>query len=449
MNATPEAWRSVISIALIHPSRSAVLMEESGDFNGLPKLTLPSKNWLKIEKHLVSEISQSLGVKVSPLYLLDYHCDPEKRIERLLVVCEALEGHAALDRGKSAWWGSDRVELGDLKEESQRGFLRALFKELDGGVIPINRPEWGRSGWRFEAEAWIQCCFEDLPGAIESIETLSVWNVSCLLKIRVSERDYYFKASPNFPCFVNEGRVMNGLAALAPEVVPNPLFVHDTKNWMILEDLGDPLESNDPEMLAIILSAMGRVQIQAVQQMPALKSLKLPTSNLPDLLVEIKEMIDCEEARDGLTATEQQKLRAALPTIEGMVEELQAYSLPLSLNHGDLHGGNVIIREEQLIIFDWTWASITHPFFDLILLYLRNKATWAQYAPEYFKQWSEYESLERCFEAWKLAYPLGLLRMASRYRGFVTSLEKATLNGFPKPVAHFLRHFLKVIERED
>ncbi|MDF1664453.1 MAG: aminoglycoside phosphotransferase family protein [Planctomycetota bacterium] len=443
-----EPWQSIVSIALLHPSRSAVLIQQAAEDYALPSVVRSSKNWLKIEGDLVREISESLETKIAPLYLLDYHCDPEKRLETLLVVCEALEPLSAELEAKCAWWDSDSLELTYLTNESYREPLQRALQDLEAGRKPKNRPDWGQRAWRREADAWIQSCFEDRTNRIQSIETLSVWNVSCLLKIFDGERDYYFKASPDFPCFIEEGQVMKGLSQLAPHIVPEPLFVHQSMNWMILEDLGEPLQSTDPGAVAAIIETMGALQVNALEQRTTLRALNLPITTLRDLLIEVKEVFACQEAKAGLSKIEHETLCEAWPAIEGMVRKLDGYCLPLTINHGDLHGGNVIERNGDLVIFDWTWASVSHPFFDLVLLYLRNRESWAQLAPAYFQQWSDYEPVEQCIEAWKLAYPLGLLRMASRYRGFVASLETPTLNGFPKPVAHFLRHFLAALEPE-
>lgn len=437
-------WRSKISWAVLHPERAALFIEEPNEPLQLPALTRPFKNWLKIDGDLVREFVSQFKKDVIPLFLLDYQCDSVEKTEELLIVCEAKD--PCHGEEPELWWDFKRLNAAVLLEPRQKTLLLQTLKDMKTGSVPKNCPEWGQRGWRWAAEAWIHSCFEGEGASVESIETLTHWDVSSLLLVRVGEENYYFKASPDFPCFVEEGLAMIRMSALVPEIVPQPLFVHETKNWMILEDLGEPLEATDVATLRRIVETIGRLQVQAVREQSVLKSLKWPRSNIDQLRLEIQEVMLCQEAREGLSEDELKRLQSYEPEITRMLEKLDSYSIPVSVNHGDLHGGNVIVRGSELVIFDWTWASIAHPFFDLLFLFLRNKETWRDYAPAYFQQWSEYQSVEACFEAWDVAYPLALLRMASRYRGFVASLEEATLNGFPKPVSHFLKHFLRAME---
>ena len=60
--------------------------------------------------------------------------------------------------------------------------------------------------------------------------------------------------------------------------------------------------------------------------------------------------------------------RAALPEVERWLAELAAYDVPETLVHGDLHLGNVAHHDGRLAVFDWSDASVGHPFVDLATL---------------------------------------------------------------------------------
>jgi fructosamine-3-kinase len=47
-----------------------------------------------------------------------------------------------------------------------------------------------------------------------------------------------------------------------------------------------------------------------------------------------------------------------------MATELAEYGLPVSLEHGDLHAGNVRVSEDGFIIYDWS-PCVTLPFYGL------------------------------------------------------------------------------------
>jgi Ser/Thr protein kinase RdoA (MazF antagonist) len=48
-----------------------------------------------------------------------------------------------------------------------------------------------------------------------------------------------------------------------------------------------------------------------------------------------------------------------------MAEELASYGVPETLQHDDLHDGQVFIRDDRQLILDWGDAVISHPFFTL------------------------------------------------------------------------------------
>jgi aminoglycoside phosphotransferase (APT) family kinase protein len=48
-----------------------------------------------------------------------------------------------------------------------------------------------------------------------------------------------------------------------------------------------------------------------------------------------------------------------------MAEELASYGVTETLQHDDLHDGQVFVRGDQQLILDWGDAVISHPFFTL------------------------------------------------------------------------------------
>jgi aminoglycoside phosphotransferase (APT) family kinase protein len=48
-----------------------------------------------------------------------------------------------------------------------------------------------------------------------------------------------------------------------------------------------------------------------------------------------------------------------------MAEELASYGVTETLQHDDLHDGQVFVRDDRQLILDWGDAVISHPFFTL------------------------------------------------------------------------------------
>ena len=102
----------------------------------------------------------------------------------------------------------------------------------------------------------------------------------------------------------------------------------------------------------------------------------------------------------------------------------------MALVHGDLHTGNVAVRDGHHTIFDWTDACVAHPFFDLVTIL--GSARRFPDIPDarmrmrdaYLSQWTAYAPMDRLREAADLAETLGALHQAVSYRHIVANLER-------------------------
>lgn len=103
-------------------------------------------------------------------------------------------------------------------------------------------------------------------------------------------------------------------------------------------------------------------------------------------------------------------------------DRLSVGSLPDTLVHGDLHGGNLRLTERGPIILDWGDATIGHPLFDL--------AAFESYTPDWdprvFERWLATwgdTASGSVVDAWTAVRPLAALRLAMIYRAFVDNIE--------------------------
>jgi Ser/Thr protein kinase RdoA (MazF antagonist) len=61
----------------------------------------------------------------------------------------------------------------------------------------------------------------------------------------------------------------------------------------------------------------------------------------------------------------EQRFRDAVPRVREMSEELASYGVVETLQHDDLHDGQVFVRGDRQLILDWGDCVISHPFFTL------------------------------------------------------------------------------------
>ncbi len=148
-----------------------------------------------------------------------------------------------------------------------------------------------------------------------------------------------------------------------------------------------------------------------------------------------------------LTQTEREDLWRALPRLDSLLAEMDALPIPPALIHGDLHTGNVAYRDGKIQIFDWTDAAISHPFFDLDVIFSAEDAA-AREALEavYRSAWERRypaELVRRAFELAKVVY--GLYHAVS-YQFILNNLDEADRSEI-NTAHYFFRQVLKELAR--
>jgi hypothetical protein len=262
---------------------------------------------------------------------------------------------------------------------------------------------------------------------VEAIHPVRSWCISSVLRVETTPRPVYFKASLDLPLFANEGSVMAGLAQLYPEVVPAPLAVYPAQNWMLLDDLGKPLGREAPlEKKMDLFRAMARIQIDSTSRIDRLIQMGCIDRRIPWLQAHLDELMADEVTLRKLTQAERNNLQHALPRLQSLLTELDRLPIPPSLIHGDLHTGNVASVAGKIQIFDWTDAAISHPFFDLDVIFTaEDSAVCEALQAAYLSAWEEHFQaglVRRAFELARVVY--GLYHAVS-YQFILNNLDEA------------------------
>ena len=117
--------------------------------------------------------------------------------------------------------------------------------------------------------------------------------------------------------------------------------------------------------------------------------------------------------------------------IEELAGRLAGYGIPESLQHDDLHDGNVFLRDGGYRIFDWGDSIVSHPFHTLVVG-LRSAAWKFELEPgtpvllrlrdAYLEPWTSFASRTDLLEAFQLGYRLGTLARALSWHGSLRSV---------------------------
>jgi Phosphotransferase enzyme family len=173
-----------------------------------------------------------------------------------------------------------------------------------------------------------------------------------------------------------EPALANVLARRAPEVVLTPIATDLDRGWSLFPDGGPILRSfPDDDVLRHwerVLPAYSDLQRQLSVRVGELTAAGVPDERperLPGLFSELLDETDVlfVERPDGLSPAEFSRLRRCGPALAVRCDILATSGIAPTVDHGDLHDGNIFVRDDRYAIFDWGDASIAHPFASLLV----------------------------------------------------------------------------------
>ena len=214
-----------------------------------------------------------------------------------------------------------------------------------------------------EAHTWIDARLAELgrprTGAVEQPH---VRDWSTVMRVPTADGPVWFKV--NHEPLRHEAALVSLLARRVPDRVP-PLLAADTgTGWMLMADAGRRLREVVEEERTLdrwpdALAATARIQLACEDDVDALLAMGVPDLRLAAL----------PAAYERLLAAHGDELDARLAVPPGWVaelcEELAAYGIRETIEHDDLHDGQVFVLDDTALIMDWGDACVSHPFFTL------------------------------------------------------------------------------------
>jgi hypothetical protein len=227
------------------------------------------------------------------------------------------------------------------------------------------RSPWMRHSWFVEASDWMQDLADRMAmDGIQAVEQLRAWSRSCTLRLQTADDLLYFKALPEM--FNYEPVITRVLALRFPGNIPDVRAVHVEKGWMLMRDFGGtPLRSfNDIEVWKRVVRRYAEMQVDLIGNTQSMIALGVPDRNVDYLSSQIERLM--HDLPVSMSKEEQTELKRLSSSLRSLCFELIEFNIPLSLAHGDFWAENVIIRPNgDPVFFDWSDASISHPFFDI------------------------------------------------------------------------------------
>jgi hypothetical protein len=159
---------------------------------------------------------------------------------------------------------------------------------------------------------------------------------------------------------------------------------------MLLSDGGIRLREvlqadRDPAHWEKLLPVYAELQRAATGQTSELLALGAPDRHPAGLPARFEHLL-ADHATMDLSAAEHARLQSLVPRLAALCAELEAGPVPAaSLDHGDLHDGNIFVQSNGYVFFDWGDCTVTHPFFSLrtVLVSIENTLGLVPDAPEW------------------------------------------------------------------
>ena len=281
------------------------------------------------------------------------------------------------------------------------------------------------------------------------------------MRAQSNEGLIFFKATA--PETIYESALTQKLAAWNSECMAELIAVDNTRGWMLMRDGGEQLRASIRPTQELkpwepVITKYAELQIGLAKNLDEILDMGIPDyrpQHLPVLFEtlladEASLMIDQEK---GLTSDEFQELQGRMPRFKQICSELAASGIPDSLNHGDFHDGNVLIKNGRITFFDWGDPSVTHPFVSLRTFFVSIEISLNlddySFTPEmsalldrYLEPWRIFASRDALLNIYRLSKPVATIVKALQWHQTISRLEGSLRAEYAWIVPEVLREFI-------
>lgn len=448
-----ETWTSELFGIVIDPATLRVLLVERDAGWALPAATVANERHLTTEL-ATQELRDATGLPVIANRFARITKDDARRdregvfvLDAIAPLPTALPDPAAVCPDTGRWVSRDDLASLPLAHPGHRAVLDDVLRELETGERPRFRQPWEQPGWYAEATSWIEAALESLGREMTTPPVqVQWWSLSAVMRVGTAGGDLYFKAATlDQPLFCNEPIVTAWLGGRFPGQVPALVASDPGRGWMLLEDAGTEVGYDVPlERKAELFAAFAALQRDTAGQIDALLALGCADRRPDRLIPRVERLLGDESVLKAVPEDDRREFRRRLPAIAEMCRRLADSEVPPTLIHGDLHLGNVAGRDGTVAFFEWTDASVSHPFVDMFMIFgERDEACRNRLRDAYLAIWTDFATMERLRELWSLAAVVHALHHAVSYHMILEHIEERAKAEVERAVPAYLGRALR------
>jgi hypothetical protein len=231
---------------------------------------------------------------------------------------------------------------------------------------------WRRRVWRARAIRWAErrLAERDIQ-VIGKPDQFHVRTWSTVIRLPTDRGPVFFKAVWRPLRF--EAGLTAAIATWAPDDVGTALAVDTRRGWLLLEDGGERLREilardRDIGHWQRILPQYAELQIASASHTRQALKIGTPDRRAKALTTRYTRLLEQPSLlrvgrKEGLTETQERTLRDLVRQLPKWYEDLGI--VPDTIQHDDLHDGQVFVKEGRYRILDWGDACVSHPFLSM------------------------------------------------------------------------------------
>ena len=335
--------------------------------------------------------------------------------------------------------------------------------------IPSGKGTWLDPTWRSGALAWVEATLSGVGRRVSGpVEQPHVRPWSTAMRIPTEEGAIWFKATG--PGTAHEGPLLELFRRLGVARVVLPLAVHPERSWLLFDDAEPTLRATRPDGLGDhdlvawerILAEYAVLQRFVERDTSTMLAVDTPDGRPERLPGELDRLLDDDRVWGLVTADERaaadaarDRLRRARGLLRDSIDALATTGIAATIQHDDLHGGNIVVGPEGDRFFDWGDAVIALPFSTLTVTFnsiahrtgrTHDDPAFVRLRDVYLEAWTDVASRDALADAERLAGDLGCIGRALAWERSLGDLAPDQMDGQGDAVAGWLMEFAERLD---